>query len=186
VQRDQRELKSCRGQPIFVLPLYRDSATRWIFFEGLLISTFCVFADGFQGFSKGFHYPYYFLVASLKLLTNLKMVPETSSEFVRICTNKKRKNPPNKYLKKKKNSLRCLYSLVLNSHWLQGKCAKINLTQAVYGIYLTESQAASCKHLQCQNCRFRAIGAGYWKDFKISKLFQRRKLNLRVLDFFIN
>ena len=40
------------------------------FFEGLsiLISTFCVCADGFQGLSKAFHYPIE-LLASLKLLT---------------------------------------------------------------------------------------------------------------------
>ncbi len=44
------------------------------FFEGLniLISTFCVCADGFQDLSKVIHYPIqlYFLFASLKLLTN--------------------------------------------------------------------------------------------------------------------
>ncbi len=41
-----------------------------IFFEGLniLISTYCVCADFFQGFSKAFR----FLSASLKLLTNLE------------------------------------------------------------------------------------------------------------------
>ncbi len=48
-----------------------------IFFEGLniLIRTFCVYADGFQGLSKAFHYPIQlltFLSASLKLLTNFE------------------------------------------------------------------------------------------------------------------
>jgi hypothetical protein len=42
--------------------------------EGLniLISIFCVCADGFQGLSKAFHYPKQLLFASLKLLTNFE------------------------------------------------------------------------------------------------------------------
>jgi hypothetical protein len=32
--------------------------------------------------------------------------------------------------------------------------------------YFTESQAASCKHFQRQNRRFRVFEAGYWKDFQ--------------------
>ena len=48
-----------------------------IFFEclNILISTFCVCADGFQGLSKGFHYPIQLLTfyfASLKLFTNFE------------------------------------------------------------------------------------------------------------------
>jgi hypothetical protein len=53
-----------------------------IFFEGLsiLISTFCVCADGFQGLSIAFHYPiqlltFYFLL--LKLLTDFENATET-------------------------------------------------------------------------------------------------------------
>jgi hypothetical protein len=44
-----------------------------ILFKGLniLISIFCVCADGFQGLSKAFHYPT-FLFASLKILTNFE------------------------------------------------------------------------------------------------------------------
>jgi hypothetical protein len=41
----------------------------------ILNSTFCVCADGFQGLPKAFHYPtklYFFLFASLKLLTNFE------------------------------------------------------------------------------------------------------------------
>ncbi len=52
------------------------------FFEGLniLVSTFCVSADGFQGLSKAFHYPkqlltFYYLL-SIYLL-KLKMLVET-------------------------------------------------------------------------------------------------------------
>jgi hypothetical protein len=31
---------------------------------------------------------------------------------------------------------------------------------------ITESQAASCKHSQCQNRRLRVFEADYWKDFQ--------------------
>jgi hypothetical protein len=73
-------------------------------------------------------------------------------------------------------------TVVLTSHWLQGKCAWVNL-----------SQAASCKHFQCQNRGFRVFGvgclkdrvseAGLWKDFKIIKSFQRCKLKFCVWFF---
>jgi len=56
-------------------------------------------------------------------------------------------------------------SLVPTSHWLQGKGGKINLSLAA-SFSFTESQAASCKHFQCQNRRFRFFEAGYWKDFQ--------------------
>jgi hypothetical protein len=41
-----------------------------IFFEGLniLISTFCVYADGFQDLSKAFHYPIQLLLTFYLLL----------------------------------------------------------------------------------------------------------------------
>jgi hypothetical protein len=57
-------------------------------------------------------------------------------------------------------------SLVLASHWLQGKCTSSNLSQAASGIYFKESQAASCKDFLCQNRRCRVFEAGYWKDFQ--------------------
>jgi hypothetical protein len=53
-------------------------------------------------------------------------------------------------------------SMVPTSHWLQGKCARINLSQ----YYFAESQAASCTHFLYQNCRFRVFEAVYWKDFQ--------------------
>ncbi len=87
-----------------------------IFFEGLNnlmgIICVCVFADGLQGLSKAFHYHtiFYFLFASLKMLTEtLLKIP-----FSEIG--------------------RC--SLVPTSHWLQGKCARINLSQAVSNMIL--------------------------------------------------
>jgi hypothetical protein len=42
-----------------------------------------------------------------------------------------------------------LCSLVSNSHRLQGQCTRIYLSQAL-PVWFTESQAASCKHCQCQ------------------------------------
>ncbi len=76
-------------------------------------------ADGFKGLSKAFHYPIHtiinFLFASL-ILTNFEPLKH-SSEF---C------------------SLWLVDVLVpTSSHpWLQGKCARINLTQAVFGMIL--------------------------------------------------
>ncbi len=113
------------------------------FFEGLniLINTFCVSADGFQDLSKAFQCPiqsltFYFLwnyLLILKMLTETLL--KTSFSVIGWC------------------------SQVPTSHWLQGKCAIINVSQVAIGM------AASCKHFQCQNCRFRVFEAGYWKDF---------------------
>jgi hypothetical protein len=112
-----------------------------------LITTFCVCADGFQGLSKDFHY------ASLKLLTYFENA---------YC------NPP-------QNSLLCdLFSLVISCDllcdWLQGKCARINL-----------SKAASCNHFQCQ-----IVALGLLEAF--SKLVSNLKEQARTLNFifFIN
>ena len=48
---------------------------------------------------------------------------------------------------------------------LKGQCNEIYFFFNI----LHNHRAASCKHFQCQNCRFRAFEAGYWKDFQISK-----------------
>ncbi len=108
----------------------------------ILISTFCMCADGFQSLSKAFHY----LIQLFAFLNSLilKMLTETLL-----------KNPLSVIG-------RC--SLVPTTHWLQGKCARINFSQAASGIF-TESQAAFCKHFQCQNRHFRVFEVGYWKDF---------------------
>jgi hypothetical protein len=53
--------------------------------------------------------------------------------------------------------------LVLTSHCLQGKCARINLSQAAD---FTESQAASYKHFQYQNRRFKVFETCDWKDLQ--------------------
>jgi hypothetical protein len=56
-------------------------------------------------------------------------------------------------------------SLVPTSHWLQGKCARINLSQAATGMIFTESQAAFSVSKPPR--RFRVFDAGYWKDFQV-------------------
>jgi hypothetical protein len=56
--------------------------------------------------------------------------------------------------------------LVPISHWLQGKSARINLVTGGFWYDVTEFQASSCKHFQCQNRRFSAFDTGYWKDFQ--------------------
>ncbi len=90
------------------------------FFKGvnILICTFYVCADGFQGFQKLFttQYNFYLFFASLKLLTNLKMLTET---LLRISF-----------------SVICRCSQVPTSLWLQGNCPRINLSQAASGMIL--------------------------------------------------
>jgi hypothetical protein len=58
-------------------------------------------------------------------------------------------------------------SLVPTSH-LQGKCARINYD-------FTESQAAFCKHFQCENRRIRVFEAGYRKDFQNQKVISKEQ-----------
>jgi hypothetical protein len=53
-------------------------------------------------------------------------------------------------------------SLVPTSHWLQGKCARIDLSPVALGIILP----AFCKHFQLQNRSFRVFEAGCRKDFQ--------------------
>jgi hypothetical protein len=97
----------------------------------------------FKVLQKDFHYTRYtsinFLFATLKLL---------------IYFENAYWNPP-----------QVERSLAPTSHWLQGKCARIYLSQAASGMILP---AALCKHFQSKNQRFRVFEADYWKDFQIS------------------
>jgi hypothetical protein len=45
-----------------------------------------------------------------------------------------------------------------------GKMRKNYLVKGSFWYGLTEPQAASCKHFQCQNRRFRVFTVGYWND----------------------
>ncbi len=46
------------------------------------------------------------------------------------------------------------------------KMRKNELVTGSFRYDFTKSQAASCKHFQCQNRRFRVFEAGNWKDFQ--------------------
>jgi hypothetical protein len=47
-----------------------------------------------------------------------------------------------------------------------GKMRKNLLVTDDFRYDFTELQAASCKHFQCQNRRFRVFEVGYWKNFQ--------------------
>jgi hypothetical protein len=119
--------------------------------ENILIITFCVCADGFQGLSKAFPYPIInFLFASLKLLI-LKMLTLTDT------------------LLKIHFSVIGRCSLVSTSHWLQGKCAKISLSLAASSMILQNQRRLP---VSIFNLNIAAVGSLMrftGKIFKISK-----------------
>jgi hypothetical protein len=47
----------------------------------------------------------------------------------------------------------------------------------------TESQAASCKHFQYQNRRFRVFEAGYWKYFQNEQVISKEPARTLSLIF---
>ncbi len=114
--------KNQQGQMLLVLSSFKGTVSRvGYFFKGLfiLISTFCVCADGFQCRSKGFYYPiqllnFYSLLWNCLLILKMLTVILLRIFFSVIG--------------------RC--SLVPASHWLQGKCARINLSRAASGMIL--------------------------------------------------
>jgi hypothetical protein len=114
----------------------------------VLISTFCVCADDFQGLQKLFTslYNYYLLDCFLKLFTNLKILTETLLIIPFSVIG------------------RC--SPVSTSHWLQGKCARIIMSQAASGMILQNYRRHPVSFFSCQNRRFRVSEAGYLKDFQ--------------------
>jgi hypothetical protein len=57
-------------------------------------------------------------------------------------------------------------SQVPTTHWLQGKCARINLSQASSGMILQNHMWLPVNTFQCHNRRFRIFEAGHWKDFQ--------------------
>jgi hypothetical protein len=81
--------------------------------------------DGFQGLSKAFHYLTIinFLFVSLKLLGKLVQV----QLILKM---------PTETLFRISFSVIGRSSLVPTPHWLQGKCARINLSPAAFGIIL--------------------------------------------------
>jgi hypothetical protein len=57
-------------------------------------------------------------------------------------------------------------SLVPTSHWLQGNAQELTCQTGFRYDFQHHRRFPSCKHSQCQNCRFRVFESGYWKDFK--------------------
>jgi hypothetical protein len=55
---------------------------------------------------------------------------------------------------------------ISSHHWLQEKSRELTCVTGGIREYLKVAQAASCKHFQCLNRRFRVFKAGYWKDFQ--------------------
>jgi hypothetical protein len=140
-----------------------------IFLEGLniLFSTFCVCADGFQSLSKAFHYPIQLLTSHLFLWNHLQILKMPTETLLRIPF-----------------SLIGRCSLVQTSHWLQGKCARINLPQSASGMILQKHRRLLLSiYFQCQNRRFRVLKLVTGRVFKITKKIQRSKTKLWVWFF---
>ncbi len=57
-------------------------------------------------------------------------------------------------------------SLVPISHWLQGKCVRINLSPGAFGIILQNHWKLPVRIFHYENHRFRVFEEGYWKDFQ--------------------
>ncbi len=125
------------GPSVFLKGQYHEM---YIFVEGLniLIGTFCVCADGFQGLSKAFHYPVQ-LLAFYLILWNYLQIFENAYW-----------NPP-------QNSLLCDWS-IFSSADLSLAAEKMRKNYFVtwsFGSGFTESQAASCMHYDCSHRRCR-------------------------------
>ncbi len=58
-----------------------------------------------------------------------------------------------------------------------GKMCTNSLVTGGFRCDFTESQAASCRHYQCQNCRFRFFEAGYEKDFQNVLMILKEQAN---------
>ncbi len=83
-----------------------------------------------------------FLIASLKLHTNLKMLTEEVLLIIPFTV------------------IGPMFSSA-DPSLLPGKCRRINLAQAVFSMIFTESQAASSINFLCQNRRSRVFDEGY-------------------------
>ncbi len=140
-------------------------------FTEYFLCMLCWFSRSFKSFSLLFTIITFYLLLWNSLLF-LKMLTEIPFSVISRC------------------------SLVPTSHWLQGKCARFNLSQAASGI-----TGASCRHFQCQNRRFRVFEAGLafletgwwkilrfvpiqpvcWRSRRIRGIFVRRGSELRTL-----
>ncbi len=128
--------------------VYRDSVARWIFlwrskhFNQHFLCMRWLFSKPFKSFSL----PYTlinFLFDSLNLLTNFE----------------------NAYW----NLLRIRCSLVSTSHWLQGKCTRLNLSQAASGISSKNHRRLPVNIFSLKTAALGALKRVTGRIFKISK-----------------
>ncbi len=138
----------------YVLQLKGQCREMDIFFEGLniLISTFFVCSAGFQGLSKAFQYPiqllsYYFFLRNYSQI--LKMLAETLLTIPFSVIG------------------RC--SLVPTSHWMQGKCARINLSLVAFSIVLQNHRRLPVSIFSVKITALGSLKRVTGRIFKISK-----------------
>ncbi len=74
-------------------------------------------------------------------------------------------------------------SLVPTSHWLQGKCARINLPSAAFGIILQNHRRPPVSIFSVKIAVLGSLKRVTGRIFKISKNFQRSKLKFGVWFF---
>jgi hypothetical protein len=107
------EIKVCLKGQCHEMDIFLRSKLNFV------ISTFCVCAHGFQGLSKAFHYPIQLLTFYLRLWNYLLLLKMLTETLLRIPF-----------------SVIGRWPLMPTSHWLQGKWARINWSQAASGIIL--------------------------------------------------
>ncbi len=88
-----------------------------------------------------------FLFASLKLLTNFE----------------------NAFWNPLQNSLICDWSMMPTCHWLQGKCARINLSQAAFDMNLQNQRGLPVSTISVKIAALESLKRVIGRIFKISK-----------------
>ncbi len=120
--------------------------------KNTLISAFCVCANGFQDLSKAFHYPIQLLTFYLLLWNKFLLILNCLLKLLRI---------PFSVIG------RC--SLVPSSHWLEGKCARINLSQASFVMILQNHRRLSVNIFSAKTATLGPFKRVTGRVFKISK-----------------
>ncbi len=78
---------------------------------------------------------------------------------------------------------RCSLVPTSQSHWLQGKCARINLSPAAFGIILQNHRWLPVSIFSVKIAALWSLKRVTGRIFKISKSFQRSKLNFEFFFF---
>ena len=130
------------------------------FFKGLniVISTFCVCADGFQDLSKAFYYPIQLLTFCFLLWNYLQILKMLTETLLKI---------PFSVIG------RCSSSADLQ--WLKGRCARIYLSQAASGMIFQNHRLLPVSIVIVKIAVLKGFTG---RIFKINKKFQRCKLKL--------